>query len=64
MPMYRFKCRNGHASDLVQLPSDEAPACFRCNEPTKREFPNPTFKFGADVHQKAYYRMQEAGEVK
>lgn len=63
MPFYRFKCKQGHYSDLRQKYEDDAPACFKCGEPTKRVIGAPAFRFGADPHDAFHKKAQANGEI-
>lgn len=49
MPLYEYKCGNGHSEERIFLRYDDAPKaypCDHCLDSMRRQFGKPNFKLG------------------
>ncbi len=63
MPIYEYKCENGHVFDVIQKFSDEPlTECTECGAPASRVLHSPAVHFkGSGFHNTDYGRKSRAG---
>ncbi len=63
MPIYEYKCENGHVFDVIQKFSDEPlTECAECGAPAVRVLHSPAVHFkGSGFHNTDYGRGKKAG---
>jgi putative FmdB family regulatory protein len=63
MPVYEYKCENGHVFDVVQRMTDEAlTECQECGAPAVRVLYSPAIHFkGSGFYNTDYGKKKKAG---
>jgi putative FmdB family regulatory protein len=63
MPIYEYKCENGHVFDVIQKFSDEPlTKCQECGAPAARVLAAPAIHFkGSGFHNTDYGKRKKAG---
>jgi putative FmdB family regulatory protein len=63
MPIYEYKCENGHVFDVIQKFTDEAlTECQECGAPAARVLHSPAIHFkGSGFHNTDYGKKTKAG---
>ncbi len=63
MPIYEYKCENGHVFDVIQRMSDEPlRQCQECDAPASRVFTPPAIHFkGSGFHNTDYGTKRSGG---
>jgi len=63
MPIYEYKCENGHVFDVIQRMSDEPlTECQECGAPTARVLAPPAIHFkGSGFHNTDYGTKRSGG---
>ncbi len=63
MPIYEYKCDNGHVFDVMQRMSDEAlTACQECGAPAVRVLHSPAVHFkGSGFYNTDYGKQKKGG---
>jgi putative FmdB family regulatory protein len=63
MPIYEYKCENGHVFDVIQKFSDEPlTECQECGAPAARVLHSPAIHFkGSGFHNTDYGKKKKAG---
>lgn len=63
MPIYEYKCENGHVFDAIQRMTDEAlTACEECGAPASRVLTPPAIHFkGSGFHNTDYGKKRGGG---
>jgi putative FmdB family regulatory protein len=63
MPIYEYKCENGHVFDVIQKMTDEAlTECQECGAPAVRVLHSPAIHFkGSGFYNTDYGKKKKAG---
>jgi putative FmdB family regulatory protein len=63
MPIYEYKCENGHVFDVIQKMTDEAlTECQECGSPAVRVLHSPAIHFkGSGFYNTDYGKKKKAG---
>ncbi len=62
MPIYEYKCTNGHVFDVIQKFSDEAlTACQECGAPAVRVLHSPAIHFKGSGFHNTDYKTKRGG---